>query len=67
MSPRIYLAGLLATWNERDFLYRRRAEKGKLLTRAEISAILANRRSEADQLQEPERGLALQALREWRP
>lgn len=67
MSPRIYLAGLLAVWNERDFLYRRRAEKGSPLTKPEIVAVLAYRRTEARQLREPERGLALQALREWRP
>lgn len=70
MSPadrRIYLAGLLATWNERDFNYVRRRERGRPLERPEIEAVLAWRRREAMALDQPERGLALAYLRGWKP
>lgn len=62
-NPRIYLAGLFATWNERDALYDRRDP----LTRSERAAVIAGRKAEARLLDEPERGLALAVLREWRP
>jgi hypothetical protein len=64
---RIFLAGLLATWNERDYQYVRRRERGRPLDRAEIKAILAWRRREAMLLDQPERGLALAYLRGWKP
>ncbi len=64
MSPRIYLAGLFAVWNERDARYLCR---GTPLTRGELAAVIRYRQAEARQLDEPERGLALQAIREWKP
>lgn len=70
---RMYLAGLIATWDNRDALYmsrtRREGEKRvpRPLTEAEREAIRAFRRTEVECLDEPERGLALQVLREWKP
>jgi hypothetical protein len=69
----MYLAGLLATWDARDGWYLRRTRKdGEKrvpypLSPAERQAVLAWRRQEAMKLDQPERGLALAALREWRP
>lgn len=67
MTRQMFLAGLLATWGDRDAKYLRRAEKGRPLCRAEVVAILAWRRQEAMKLDQPERGLALATLREWKP
>jgi hypothetical protein len=66
MTSEMYLAGLLAKWGDRDSKYIRRSERGKPLSREEVAAILLFRKGEAMRLDQPERGLALQALREWR-
>lgn len=73
MTRRMYLAGLLKTWDDRDGMYLRRTRReGERrvpwpLSTGEREAVLIWRRQEAMRLEEPERGLALAVLREWRP
>lgn len=62
---RIYLAGLLATWGDRDMRYSSRPKVA--LSKEQIAVITAWRRREAAELGEPERGLAMSVIREWRP
>lgn len=59
----VYLAGLLALWGERDSRYF--GHRKRKLSKVEIEAITTWRRREAMRLCEPERGLALQVIREW--
>jgi hypothetical protein len=60
---RIYLAGLIATWNERDFRYSRDGT----LTKEQRRVVIEWRKRETEALPEPERGLAMSIVREWRP
>ena len=62
-ARRIYLAGLIATWNERDFRYSR----GPGVTREQRRVVIDWRKREAQELPEPERGLAMSIVRDWRP
>ena len=62
---RIYLAGLLSTWGDRDVRYWSR--RSVPLSKEQVAVVIAWRRREAVVLEEPERGLALSAIQDWSP